>query len=258
METPALIFESVDPAVKVFCGDSLALMMGTPAEYFSCVIADPPYGINVIHRTYQNKDTKPGKALAHKTNYDKADEWDEEIPGPEYFAEMRRVSGEQVIFGGNYFTEHLPPSSSWIVWDKDNGANDFADCELAWTSHSKAVRKIRYRWNGMLQEPGEPHEERIHPTQKPIGLLRWVISNYTEPGDTILDPYGGSGSTAIAAMRLGRPVWICEKRPEYAAKIVARVQREIGREALFGKGCVILGPGAPLVQRQPTLFEEVG
>lgn len=250
-QPPALLLD--DPAwrIRVYCGDCLPLLNEQPAGFFGAILADPPYGISVISRTYQNKDTKPGKSLAHKTNYPKADEWDDEIPGPEYFAAIRRASREQVIWGGNFFTAHLPPSPSWIVWDKDNGANDFADCELAWTSHRRAIRKIVYRWNGMLQEPGEPKEARIHPTQKPVRLMRWVIDRYTEADDLICDPYGGSGSTAIAAMRAGRACWIVEKRPEYAAKIVARVQREMKREALFG-------PAETAIQRQPTLFEEVG
>jgi DNA modification methylase len=107
----------------------------------------------------------------------------------------------QIIFGGNYFT--LPPSSCWLVWDKDNGENDFADCELAWTNLSKAVRRLTFRWQGMLQEPGAKREFREHPTQKPEPVMSWGRGQAPQDSKTVFDPFAGSGTTLAAAKRLG-------------------------------------------------------
>jgi site-specific DNA-methyltransferase (adenine-specific) len=108
------------------------------------------------------------------------------------------VSTNQIIWGGNYFIEHLKNTSCVVVWDKDNSGN-FADCELAWTSFKSAVRKFQYRWNGMLQENMKNKEYRQHPTQKPVALYEWILKNYAKPGDKILDTHLGSGSSRIAA-----------------------------------------------------------
>ena len=110
-----LIFEEPSFGIKVFCGECQPFLNSLAADAIDTIVSDPPYGISVITRTYQNKETKPGKALAHKTQYPKSEEWDDEIPPPEYFAEIQRVGKQQVIFGGNYFAHLLPPSSSWIV-----------------------------------------------------------------------------------------------------------------------------------------------
>ena len=180
---------------KIIQGDCLEVMRGMEANSVDIVITDPPYGINENYKKNLSREK-----LAKPKDYGQYN-WDTIRVSKEYISEIMRVSKQQVIFGGNYYADMLPPSSSWIVWDKDNGDNDFADCELAWTSHKKAVRKIRWKWSGFLKEKPE---ERVHPTQKPIGVMNWIIVNYTKEGDTILDPFCGSGSTGVAALQMGR------------------------------------------------------
>lgn len=141
-------------------------------------------------------------------------------PPFEYFSELKRVSRNQIIWGANHFIENVPNanSSCWIVWDKDNGENDFADCELAWTSFNSAVRKFKWRWAGMLQEDMKNKQKRIHPTEKPIALYAWLLNNYAKDGDTILDTHGGSGSICIAAHDLGfETTWIELDKQYYEA-----------------------------------------
>lgn len=129
---------------------------------------------------------------------------------------MFRVSKNQIIFGANHFIERINKNSScWIVWDKDNGNSDFADCELAWTSFKTAVRKVKFRWNGMLQGDMKNKQERIHPTEKPIRLYEWLLKNYAKQGDKILDTHLGSGSSRIAAYNLGFDFWGYEIDKEY-------------------------------------------
>jgi len=117
---------------------------------------------------------------------------------------MFRVSKNQIIWGGNYFVEHLTNSPCWIVWDKNNGDNGYADCELAWGSFSSAVRKIKHTWHGMIQENmGAAKEARYHPTQKPVPVMSFCIEKYSEPDAIIFDPFAGSCTTLVAAKQLG-------------------------------------------------------
>jgi site-specific DNA-methyltransferase (adenine-specific) len=143
--------------------------------------------------------------------------WDRKIEPPEYFIELKRVSKNQIIFGANHFIENIPNanSSCWIVWDKANGETVQSDCELAWCSFKTAVRKVTYKWNGMLQGDMKNKEKRIHPTQKPIRLYEWLLKNYAKPGDKILDTHLGSGSSRIAAHNLGFDFWGYEIDEEY-------------------------------------------
>lgn len=195
---------------KIICGDCLVEMKKYPDKYFDLVITDPPYGIGEA----AGKNKSRG-LLAVSKDYGNAD-WDNQIPSKEYFDEMIRISKNQIIFGGNYFVEYLTNSSCWLVWDKDNGATDFADCELAWTSFKTAVRKFKWKWQGMLQENmGGAKEIRQHPTQKPVPLMEWILVNYSKPTDIILDPFAGSGSTLVAAKKLQRPFVGIEISPDY-------------------------------------------
>ena len=130
-------------------------------------------------------------------------EWDNERPTKEYFDELMRISKNQIIWGGNYFADLLPATSCWVVWDKDNGISYQADCELAWTSFDTAVRKYKWRWWGLLQEDMKNKEKRIHPTQKPVKLYEWILKNYANEGDKILDTHVGSGSSRIACHKMG-------------------------------------------------------
>lgn len=169
-----------------------------PDKFFDLAIVDPPYGIGEDGRNNHTRSVNAkAKDYRAKSRYDNA------TPGFNYFQELFRVSKNQIIWGGNYYIEFLKNTPCVIVWDKDNGENDFADCELAWTSFDTAVRKFKWRWQGMLQEDMKNKQERIHPNEKPFQLYRWLLTNYAKPGDKILDTHLGSQSSRIAAYDLG-------------------------------------------------------
>lgn len=174
--------------------DCMQGMKEFPDKYFDLAIVDPPYGIG----ENGDKNHSRGKCAKAK-NYKAFAGNDLEAPSEEYFNQLFRVSKNQIVFGANHFISRMPiDSHCWIVWDKDNGDNDFADCELAWTSFDSAVRRLKYRWAGMLQENMKNKEYRIHSTQKPIALYEWILSRYAKEGDIILDTHVGSASSLIA------------------------------------------------------------
>jgi len=217
---------------QIICGDCLEVMRDIPDKSVDLVLTDPPYGINIAsngrvggNKPFGNSQGKVINAVDYAPQT-----WDKFTPTKEYFQEMMRISKNQIIFGGNYFVEHLHNSPCWIVWDKDNSGN-FADCELAWTSFQTAVRKYKYRWNGMLQENMKEKEQRFHPTQKPIGLFEWILDNYSERGMTILDPFLGSGTTAVAAHNTGRKFIGIEKEQRYVE--IAKKRLEQAQQSLF-------------------------
>ena len=190
--------------VQLYLGDCLEILPTLEAGSVDAVITDPPYGIDESGRKNQTRSN-----LAPVRDYGDY-RWDAKLPR-RYIEALLQTGQDQVIFGGNFYADWLPPSSSWIVWDKDN-SGDFADCELAWTSHKKAVRKFVWRWNGFIKE--QP-EQRYHPTQKPLALMKWVIANYTSEGTTILDPFMGSGTTGVACVQTGRNFIGIEIDPGY-------------------------------------------
>lgn len=146
---------------------------------------------------------------------------------------MFRVSRNQIIFGGNYFVKYLDNSSCWIVWNKNNGNNDFADCELAWTSFKSAVRKYDWTWNGMLQQNMKNKDIRIHPTQKPLGLFEKILLDYSKENDLILDCFSGSGTTAVACYNTHRNFICIEKDKDYYEKSIERLEQEKAQIRLF-------------------------
>ena len=154
-------------------------------------------------------------------------------PGVHYFTELRRVSVNQIVWGGNYFSEALPASSGWVFWDKDNGETDFADCELAWTSFDTAVRKFKWLWSGMLQQNMKHKQKRIHPTQKPVELYRWILMKYAKQGDKILDTHLGSGSIAIACHEEKFDLTACERDTEYYNKAIKWLSEVQSQTKLF-------------------------
>ena len=193
-------------------------------DRFDLLLTDPPYGIGEARRNHQSRGHHAGRKVRTKspgppgTDWGKAD-WDD-APPPHWFLEAaQEVADTSILWGGNYYG--LPAASCWLVWDKDNGANDFADCELAWTNMDRAVRKFRWRWSGMIQEQQDKSKAdvRVHPTQKPLALMRWCLS--LVPGaETVLDPFMGSGTTLVAAKLEGRRalgIEISEKYCEAAA-----------------------------------------
>lgn len=205
----------------VVCGDCLPAMQLIPDGTVDLVLTDPPYGIS-IGKQAQGK----GGGIARHNDYGE-NNWDNFRPRKEYFDEMMRVSKNQIIFGGNYFVENdnITNSPCWIVWDKDNGSTDFADCELAWTSFRTAVRKFKWKWSGMLQENMKQKDFRYHPTQKPLELMRWCIENYGKEAKLICDPFGGSGTTARACKDMGKDFIIIEKEEKYCSIIEKRLEQ---------------------------------
>tara|TARA_R110001632_G_C11217335_1_gene405052 strand:+ start:149 stop:772 length:624 start_codon:yes stop_codon:yes gene_type:complete len=176
--------------------DCLEAMSKMEDNAFELAIVDPPYGINI-----SKTGNVGGEKLAKVKDYGKK-EWDNNIPNKSYFEELKRISKNQIIFGGNYMIEHLKNTPCFLIWDKNNTGN-FADAELAWTSFDTATRIFKSTWNGMLQHDMKNKEIRIHPTQKPIRLYEWILMNYAKKNDKILDTHLGSGSSAIAAHNLG-------------------------------------------------------
>jgi site-specific DNA-methyltransferase (adenine-specific) len=182
------------PLSETYLMDCIEGMKHYPDKWFDLAVVDVPYGIGE-----SSNDNQSRSCLAKSKNYGKKD-WDKEPPPLEYFYELFRVSKNQIVWGANHFISRLPyDSSCWLVWDKENGENDFADCELAWTSLNKAVRMVKYKWHGMLQKDMKNKEVRIHPTQKPVGLYDWIFTKFAEPEMKILDTHLGSGSSRIAA-----------------------------------------------------------
>ena len=181
--------------INLYNQDCLAAMKRMDDDSYELAIVDPPY--TDTFETIGCTDNK-----AKKTNY-KITSLNGHKPNQEYFDQLIRISKNQIVFGANHFISNIPyDSPCWIVWNKKNTGN-YADCELAWTSFPTAVRMVEYRWNGMLQENMKNKEKRIHPTQKPVGLYRWILNNYANEGDRILDTHLGSGSIAIACHNLG-------------------------------------------------------
>lgn len=176
---------------------------------------DLPYGIGEA----AGKNKSRG-LLALPRDYGNKD-WDDKPIGDELIELVVDAGRFVCIFGGNYYS--LGPASCWLVWDKENGATDFADAELAWTNYGTAVRLKRHMWNGMLRKGKEP---RSHPTQKPVDVMRWAISRCPIVAETILDPFMGSGTTLVAAKQLGRRAIGIEMEERYAEIAATRLSQE--------------------------------
>lgn len=207
--------------------DCMELMARYPDKHFDLAIVDPPYGIGE-HGQRPNRNER-WKNAPKTTKYKKVT-WDFEPPTNEYFNELLRVSKNQIVCGANHFISKLPiDSSCWIVWDKKTGG-DFADCELAWTSFNTAVRKFDWLWNGFRKQ--EP-EDRIHPTQKPVKLYEWLLTNYAKPNDLILDTHCGSASSLIACENLGFKYIASELDKDYYHQSLQRLKNHLSQGKLF-------------------------
>ena len=202
---------------KIINDDCMNILKRIPDKAIDLILTDPPYGI----KESSNNNKSRGK-LAKAKDYGNK-KWDDEIPEKVYFYEMLRVSKRAIIFGGNYFVKYLENSPCWIVWNKNNGSNDFADCELAWTNFKTAVRKYDWTWNGMLQQNMKNKDIRIHPTQKPLGLFEKILLDYSNENDLILDCFSGSGTTAVACYNTNRRFICIEKDKEYYEKSTERL-----------------------------------
>lgn len=153
----------------IICGDCLGVMKDWPDNSIDLLCTDPPYGLSAY-----STGTMGGGVLAKQSRFEATD-WDFKPFDIIQFQACQWISKNQIVFGYNHFSDIFPPTSCVIVWDKINGANNFADCELAWTSFKSAVRLIKWKWQGMLQEAGHQRDYRQHPTQKPLGVMLWIL-----------------------------------------------------------------------------------
>lgn len=191
---------------------NMELMLRYEDNHFDLAIVDPPYGIDAGNMQMGNNSKK---------KWTKKD-WDKNTPNKEYFAELKRISKNQIVWGGNYF--ELKPSKCWVIWDKNNGESDFADGEMAWTSFNKPMRIRKQHWCGSASN-WEDTNGKIHPTQKPVKLYEWLLMNYAKEGDKILDTHLGSGSIAIACHNLGYDLTACELDKDYYLSAMKRINQ---------------------------------
>lgn len=210
----------------LYLGDCLEVMP-TLAKV-DAVVTDPPYGIGIDKAMHKQSGKKYGNAAAAKSHYEYTD-WDSKPIGKEFIDAIKGAAYNIIIFGGNYF--ELQPARCWLIWDKENGTNEFADAELAWTNLDKPVRLFRHMWNGMIRKGGE---ERVgHPTQKPLNVMIWVIKQLPSTDQTILDPFMGSGTTGVACVKLGRKFIGIEKEPKYFDIACRRIEDAYKQPDMF-------------------------
>ena len=211
---------------QIICGDCLDVMKHIQDKSVDLVLTDPPYGIGYDKLAAEKGGQQYGKAAAQKKQYLYTD-WDIE-PEKVYFDEMLRVGGNQIIFGGEHLCLNLPKSRGWIVWDKKTGSNNFSDCELAWSSFDKPLKRYEFMWNGMLQEDMKEKENRWHPTQKPSELFSRILRDYSKEDDLIFDPFGGSGTTGVVSNAIGRRSILFEIDAEYVRLCIDRLNGRYG------------------------------
>ena len=211
------------PEINLHLGDCMDLMRGKPNGFYSLGIVDPPYGIGASSMNMGSGKSKRCSKI--KNRKWSAKEWDNATPEDEYFSELFRVSKSQIIWGGNYF--NLGPCKNYVIWDKEIAeALSFASCEMAWTSFDMAPKMFRH--SAYLDKSG-----KIHPTQKPVALYKWILTNYAKPGDRILDTHGGSGSSMIACYDLGFDMDWIELDPDYFKSAKERFERHKAQGQLF-------------------------
>ena len=202
--------------LQITCEDCMDLMARYPDKHFDLAIVDPPYGLGdalVAGGTWSVKYQAKGA------------KWDVK-PEADYFRELQRVAKNWIIWGANYYSQHLPPTRGFVVWHKPNmeGMHTMANCELAWTSFDRNAKTVSIT---------RPTEDRIHVCQKPVKLYSWLLGNYAKPGQRILDTHLGSGSHAIACHYFGAHLTACEIDADYYAAAMARIKRETAQQVLF-------------------------
>lgn len=203
---------AITDKIRITNEDNMALMARYPDKNFDLAIIDPPYGIGISSNPVRQQ---------HKKK-----EWDNSIPEEEYFKELFRVSKNQIIWGGNYFFDYLKNSQGFIIWDKKQPENfSLAMCEFAYSSIQSPAKIFRY---SVLSE-----QNKIHPTQKPVALYKWLLDKYAKPGDKILDTHLGSGSIAIACHDYGFDLTACELDKDYYESAIKRIKRHTAQQKLF-------------------------
>lgn len=207
--------------------DNMQLMARYPDKYFDLAIVDPPYGIDADVKNSQNK--VQSKKSATKSKKYGSQLWDSNIPSDEYFDELFRVSKRQIIWGANYFGL----IGGMIYWHKNVTMPTYSTGELAWTSWLNKLDFVNITWHGMIQQDMKNKEIRIHPTQKPVALYKWILDKYAKQGDKILDTHLGSGSIAIACHDYGFDLTACELDVNYYNSTMKRIQDHQSQTNLF-------------------------
>ena len=230
---------NITDKIRAYNTDCMEFMKGLPDGYFQLAICDPPYGIGFDRETPSmsagvRKDGTKRKMASWSNPKEKGyikKDWDNETPSEEYWNELMRVSKNQIIWGGNYFTDYLKPHGGWIVWEKGVPEGmSLSQAELAWNSCLNSVRIVKILWAGYKKAD---NEDRFHPTQKPAALYKWLLDKYAKQGDKIFDSHGGSMSIAIACHDYGFELDVCELDPDYYQQAVKRVQNHVAQQKLF-------------------------
>jgi len=209
--------------IQIYNKDCLLAMREMEDNEFDLAIVDPPYGIN----RSKNFGMKKFGWVQHKRT-----DWDNKIPTAEYFEQLFRISKNQIIWGGNYMVEYLKPSMGWVFWDKGQRNFSTSDGELAYSSFQRKLKVLDLNRRKTLADNGGV---TIHPTQKPVALYKWLLKNYAEPGQTILDTHGGSMSFVIACAEMGFDIICCELDKDYFEAAVKRVKDHIKQLNLFAE-----------------------
>jgi DNA modification methylase len=218
-----------DGKITIYHGDCREIAWGLGR--FDVLLTDPPYGIGADLRQRMRAGKKHGKAAAPSRDYGDDKLWDQQTPQGWVMSMLTELARWSIIWGGNHF--ELMPSKAWLVWDKQNGDNGYADCEMAWTNLNQSVRMMRHRWMGMIQAPSDDGDARVHPTQKPVPLMRWCLG-FVPDAECVIDPFMGSGTTLRAAKDLGLHavgIDLNERYCEIAAKRMAQEALDLGGAA---------------------------
>lgn len=209
-----------DDFVTLYHGDNREISWGLGR--FGLLLTDPPYGISADRRQSNRAGKQHGRAVAASRDYGASD-WDSAPPESWVLPMLVSRAERSIIWGGNHFD--LPASKAWLVWDKQNGDNGYADAEMAWTNLDQSLRLFRHRWMGMLQGRSDDGDHRVHPTQKPVPLMRWCLA--FAPEGTVFDPFAGSGTTLRAAKDDGRISVGIEREERYCEIIARRMSQEV-------------------------------
>tara|TARA_R110002072_G_scaffold234710_1_gene392325 strand:- start:274 stop:948 length:675 start_codon:yes stop_codon:yes gene_type:complete len=215
--------------------DNMQLMARYEDNHFDLAIVDPPYGIDTDNKNNGKNSDRHEKTSKAKINTYKKTNWDNSIPTDEYFAELKRVSKKQIIWGANFFNLQ----GGMLYWHKRVTMPTYSQGELAWLSWLNKIDFVDIAWHGMIQHDMKNKEIRIHPTQKPIQLYKWLLKNYAKEGDKILDTHLGSGSIAIAVDNMNKidkmnlTLTACELDKEYFDKSMERIKTQTAQQTLF-------------------------
>ena len=218
--------EFLDGQIVIYNADCLDVMREIGDKEIDLVLTDPPYGIN-----YGAQLKGKGNGIGGADKYGWKDygfpDWDLAPPDSNIYDELKIISKNQIIWGGNYFSNYLAPSQCWFIWDKGQRDFSLADGEMAWSSFDKAMRIFTYARSRALQDG------KIHPTQKPVALMNWCLTNNSKENDLIFDGFLGSGTTAISCIRTKRRLIGCELDPIYFEKLCERIETELRQGVLF-------------------------